>query len=138
MYLSVTDKEAALRYAARMTITRRPPPYTLDRATLETEVRLDVMRASGAGGQHLHKTESAVRLTHFPSGVVVVASDTRSQQMNRELAFDRLVERLRKLNVVPKKRRKTKPTLASRKRRLEGKRREGSTKRLRGRVRESD
>jgi protein subunit release factor B len=121
-----------------MTLARRPPPYRLDRATLETEVRLDVMRASGAGGQHLHKTESAVRLTHFPSGVVVLASDTRSQQMNRELAFERLIERLRKLNFVPKKRKKTKPTFAAKKRRLEGKRREGSTKRLRGRVRDAE
>jgi len=121
-----------------MTAARRPPPYALDRNTLEGEVRQDVMRASGAGGQHLHKTESAVRLTHFPSGVVVVASDTRSQQMNRELAFERLIERLRKLNFIPKKRKKTRPTLSSRKRRLEGKRRAADTKRLRGRVRESD
>lgn len=128
-----------LRYAARMTEpARRPPPYRLDRATLEREVRIDVMRASGAGGQHLHKTESAVRLTHFPSGAVVVASDTRSQLMNRELAFDRLVERLRKLNFVPKKRKKTRPTLAAKKRRLEGKRHAGGTKRLRGRVRGED
>lgn len=114
---------------------RRPPPYHLDRATLESEVRLDTMRASGPGGQHLHKTESAVRLTHLPSGVVVTASDTRSQARNRELAFERLVERLRRLNFVPKKRKKTRPTLGAKKRRLEGKRHAGATKKLRGRVR---
>ena len=117
---------------------RRSPPYSLDRDTLEGEVRLDTMRASGPGGQHLHKTESAVRLTHFPSGVVVTASDTRSQSRNRELAFERLIERLRKLNVVPKKRKKTKPTLGAKKRRLEGKRQAGAAKRLRGKVREPD
>jgi ribosome-associated protein len=117
---------------------RRPPPYSLNRAVLETEVRIDVMRASGAGGQHLHKTESAVRLTHMPSGVVVIASDTRSQNQNRELAFERLIERLRKLNFVPKKRKKTRPTVASKKRRLEGKRHAADTKRLRGRVRGDD
>lgn len=114
----------------------RPPPYHLDRRRLEDEVRLDTMRASGPGGQNLHKTESAIRLTHFPSGVVVIASDTRSQTRNRELAFERLIERLRKLNVVPKKRKKTRPTLAAKKRRLEGKRQTSSAKRLRGRVRD--
>jgi protein subunit release factor A len=114
---------------------RRPPPYRLDRATLEREVRIDTFRSSGAGGQHLHKTESAVRLTHWPSGVSIAVSDTRSQQQNRELAFERLVARLRKLNYVPKKRKKTRPTLGAKKRRLEGKRRAGAAKRLRGRVR---
>jgi len=113
---------------------QRPPPYRLDRDLLEGEVRLDTMRASGPGGQNLHKTESAVRLTHFPSGVVVIASDTRSQTRNRELAFERLIERLQKLNVIPKKRKKTRPTLGAKKRRLEGKRQAGSAKRLRGRV----
>lgn len=118
--------------------SRRPPPYALDRATLEREVEIDTFRASGAGGQHLHKTESAVRLTHGPSGVVVTASDTRSQAQNRELAFERLVVRLRKLNVVPRKRKKTRVPAAARKRRLEGKRRTGAAKRLRGRVRAED
>lgn len=121
-----------------MTVRQQPPPYSVDRETLEGEVRLDTMRAGGPGGQHLHKTESAVRLTHFPSGVVVIASDTRSQSRNRDLAFERLIERLRKLNVVPKKRKKTKPTLGAKKRRLEGKRQAGTTKRLRGKVRGED
>lgn len=114
----------------------RPPPYHLDRRRLEDEVRIDTLRASGPGGQNLHKTESAIRLTHFPSGVVVIASDTRSQTRNRELAFERLIERLKKLNVVPKKRKKTRPTLAAKKRRLEGKRQASSTKRMRARVRD--
>ncbi len=119
-------------------IPRRPPPYSVDRSVVEDEVRLDTLRASGPGGQNLHKTESAVRLTHWPSGVVVVASDTRSQTRNRELAFERLIDRLKRLNVVPKKRKKTRPTLGAKKRRLEGKRIASSTKRLRGRVRRDD
>jgi len=119
-------------------IARRPPPYRLNRDLLEGEVRLDTMRASGPGGQNLHKTESAVRLTHYPSGVVVIASDTRSQTRNRDLAFERLIERLRRLNVVPKKRKKTRPSLGAKKRRLEGKRQTGVAKRLRGRVRDVD
>jgi protein subunit release factor A len=118
--------------------SRRPPPYRLDRYTLEREARIDTMRASGPGGQNLHKTESAVRLTHPPSGVVVVASDTRSQARNRELAFERLIERLKKLNVVPKKRRKTRTPLGARRQRLEGKRHAAATKRLRGSVRGED
>jgi len=117
---------------------RRPPPYRLDRETLEREVRIDTMRASGPGGQHLHKTESAVRLVHLPSGVMVAASDTRSQIRNREIAFERLVERLRKLNQVPKKRKKTRPSLGVKKRRLEGKRQASETKRRRARVRLED
>ncbi len=112
---------------------RRPPPYILNRDTLEQEVRIDVFRASGAGGQHLHKTESAVRLTHGPSGVAVTASDTRSQAQNRELAFERLIERLKRLNFRPKKRRPTKPTAGARARRLEGKRQRSVTKKTRGR-----
>jgi protein subunit release factor A len=117
---------------------RRPPPYRLDRATLEREVEIDTFRASGAGGQHLHKTESAVRLVHGPSGVAVAASDTRSQAQNRELAFERLTERLRRLNFVPKKRKKTRVPAGAKKRRLEAKRHGGERKRLRGRVRGED
>jgi len=118
--------------------SRRPPPYALDRATLAREVEIDTYRASGAGGQHLHKTESAVRLTHGPSGVVVTASDTRSQAQNREIAFARLIERLRRLNRVPKARKKTRVPSSARRRRLESKRRTGAIKRMRNRVRGDD
>lgn len=120
--------------AAMSDDARRPPPYRLDRATLTLEVRIDVYRASGAGGQHVNRTESAVRLVHGPSGVTVVASDTRSQIRNREIAFERLVERLRELNRVPRKRIATKPTRAAKTRRLDAKRRQGSIKRNRGRI----
>src|ERR1700681_4704680 len=90
-----------------------PPPYSLDRAQLEREVLVDVFRASGPGGQHVNKTESALRLTHPPSGVVVRAQDSPSQFRNREIAFERLIERLKRLNHVPKKRVPTKPTRGS-------------------------
>jgi protein subunit release factor A len=112
-----------------------PPPYSLDRDALEREVVIEAFRSTGAGGQHVNKTESALRLTHLPSGVVVVARDNRSQHRNREIAFERLVERLRRLNHVPVKRVATKPTAASRKRRLEGKKQLGKKKASRGRVR---
>jgi len=117
---------------------QRPPPYALDRETLEREVEIDVFRSSGPGGQHVNKTNSALRLTHWPSGVVVVAQDSPSQHRNREIAFERLAERLARLNHVPKKRVATKPTRASKKRRIETKKHTGERKRLRGRVTRDD
>jgi ribosome-associated protein len=113
---------------------QHPPPYSLDRAALEREVVVDVFRASGPGGQHVNKTESALRLTHLPSGVVVMSQDSPSQYRNRETAFKRLAERLKRLNHVPKKRVATKPTAGSKKRRIEGKKVRGVLKKARGRV----
>lgn len=115
---------------------RRPPPYALSRAALAREVRIDTYRAAGPGGQHVNRTESAVRLTHPPSGVVVTASDTRSQAQNRELAFERLIERLRDLNRVPKKRVPTRPSARAKARRLEAKRLQARRKRERAPVQE--
>jgi ribosome-associated protein len=111
-----------------------PPPYATDRETLEREVVVDTFRASGAGGQHVNRTESALRLTHPPSGVVVIAQDSPSQHRNRDIAFERLIAKLVRLNHVPKKRVATKPTRASRERRIVSKKQRGATKRHRGRV----
>jgi ribosome-associated protein len=98
--------------------SRSPPPYSVERETLEGEVRIDTYRASGPGGQHVNKTNSAIRLTHEPSGVVVIAQDSSSQFRNKEIAFERLIEKLTKLNHVPKKRFATKPSRAAKERRI--------------------
>jgi ribosome-associated protein len=118
-----------------------------------SELDVRVSRSSGAGGQHVNKTSSrveifwnvstsraltdeqrnrlleklAARLTTEGS-IRIVASDMRSQTRNRELAEERLVETLRRSLIVPKKRRPTRPTRASKEARLESKKRQSHKK----------
>jgi protein subunit release factor B len=112
-------------------MTLMHPKFDTDPETLKKQVLIETYRSSGPGGQRKNKVETAVRLTHLPSGITVVATEHRSQVENRKLAFERLRERLIKLN-RPKKRRI--PTLISLKaieKRIEEKKIRSKKKRLR-------
>jgi protein subunit release factor A len=80
------------------------PRYDTDPKVLARQVVLETYKSRGPGGQRKNKTETAVRLTHLPSGITVIATEHRSQAQNRKLAFERLRERLLKLN-RPRRRR---------------------------------
>lgn len=95
---------------------------------LLAECDVDTFRSGGKGGQHANKTESAVRLRHRPSGLVVTSQQERSQHRNKQLAVDELRRRLERLNHRPARRVKTRPTAASKRRRLDAKRKRADKK----------
>lgn len=106
-----------------------PDIYPTDRDSLERDCDLEFFIATGPGGQHRNKVESGVRLTHRPTGIVVTATERRSQHANREAAYERMAERLEALQYVAPPRTPTKPTRASQERRLDAKRRQSARKR---------
>lgn len=95
------------------------------------ECKVETFRSSGPGGQHVNKTESAVRLTHVPSGVVVTSRQERSQHRNKALCLQRLRKKVAQLNYRPAKRVQTRVPRSAKNRTLEEKARRSQIKRLR-------
>ena len=113
-------------------LPERPEVHQTDREALERDCEMEFFIAGGPGGQHRNKVETGVRLTHRPTGLVVTATERRSQSANREAAFERMAAKLEARQQVQKPRRATRPTLASQVRRREAKSQRSQVKRSRG------
>ena len=105
--------------------------FDTDPDILRKQVVVETYRSSGPGGQRKNKVETAVRLKHPPSGITVVATEHRSQAENRKLAFQRLRDRLIRLNRPRRRRIPTSVSLTAIERRIEGKKILSKKKRLR-------
>jgi ribosome-associated protein len=123
--LTFTLSHLKVRYDANMI---KVPELDED---LLRECEVETFRSSGPGGQHVNKTESAVRLRHLPSGVVVSSQQERSQHRNKALCLKKLRKKIEQLNYRAPKRVPTRVPLSVKNRMLEEKNRRSRIKRLR-------
>lgn len=95
------------------------------------ECKVNCYRSSGAGGQHVNVTDSAVRLTHTPTGIVVTSQQERSQYLNKKICLEKLRKAVEKLNYRKRKRIATKIPLSTKNKNSESKSKASAAKRLR-------
>jgi protein subunit release factor B len=108
--------------------------WTRDLLALLAECEVTPYRSSGPGGQKKNKTESSVRIRHNPTGIVRIATESRSQSANKLRALERIHEALEARSHRPKPRVPSKRTASSRERRLTDKKERSALKKRRGRV----
>lgn len=84
--------------AATVAVLPKMEPEDID--IRKEDIRTDVFRASGAGGQHVNRTESGVRFTHLPTGAVAESTESRSQHKNREIAMGRLIQQIKEAQLT--------------------------------------
>ncbi|MDQ3143115.1 MAG: peptide chain release factor 1 [Bacteroidota bacterium] len=112
----VPDTESSGRVHTSAATVVAMPKFELEDVNInKAELRVDTFRSSGAGGQHVNKTESGVRFTHLPTGLVAESTDSRSQHKNREIALGRLIQKIK-----DSQREKFENTVASQRRSLVG------------------
>src|SRR5579862_53836 len=90
-------------HTSAATVAVLPEAEDVDVVINDKDLRIDVYRAQGAGGQHVNKTESAVRITHLPTGIAVASQSERSQHQNRAICWDMLKSKLYEIELEKKK-----------------------------------
>lgn len=125
------DEEAPRPAIAHGEVCPMPLRWTRELLDLLADCEVTPFKSSGPGGQKKNKTESSVRVVHKPSGIVRIATESRSQSANKLRALERIQETLIARARKPKPRVATKPSAASEVRRLAEKTRKSAVKRLR-------
>lgn len=127
----IRSKRSEKTNAKRPAASLKGKSFSTDRDILNKEVIIHTFRASGPGGQHRNVTDSGVRIVHEPSGLVVTATESRSQRRNKEKAFERLIANLNDRNRIEKPRIPTRKKAGARERELNEKHMVQQKKRLR-------